>query len=154
MSLEFSAEYDWAPIITESGKQFDYPHSLGSRVKAEYNRPGIYRWRVLDSGKLSAVTIAEADNLTRAIAQFNEPAAPPLINRVKSVLSEHVFRGSEIYMDALVLKTVKIGGETLGPDSAREQDIRKLLEILLIREALKSGTRLLSTVQAKPSLGF
>ncbi len=152
--IQLSATYDWKPVVTESGKPFEYPGSLGGRVKGEFVRPALYRWRIQDSGKLAAVAIAECENLARTAALFNEPTAPQIINRLKSVLSEHVFRGNEIFLDALTLESLEIGGKSLGSEPLRDTGIRKLLETLLIREAQQAGIRLLSTAQEKPTLPF
>ena len=153
-SLQLSATYDWTPVITEAGKPLEYPGSLGSRVRGEYNRPTLYRWRVEDGGNLSAVAISECENLARTVALFNEPSPPQAINRMKSVLSEHVFRGSEIAMDVLVLSQFTFGGKDLGADALKQPDLRKLIETLLIHDARHSGIRLLSTAQEKPTLPF
>ena len=153
-TLQLNAVYDWSPVITESGKEFVYPTSLGNRVRGEYNRAAIYRWRIEDSGKISAVAIAECENLARTVALFNEPTAPQAINKLKSVLSEHVFRGSDITLDALNLTGFQFGGKEKGADALKETDLRKLLETLLIHDARQSGIRLLSTANEKPTLPF
>jgi hypothetical protein len=154
MTIELQAEYDWSPVMTESGKEFVYPTSLGNRVRGEYNRPAIYRWRIEDGGKISAAAIAECENLARTVALFNEPTAPQAINKLKSVLSEHVFRGSDIGLDVLNLSAFEFGGKDKGADALKESDLRKLLETLLIHDARLSGIRLLSTAQEKPTLPF
>ena len=154
MTIELHAEYDWSPVITESGKEFVYPTSLGNRLRGEYNRPAIYRWRIVDGGKISAAAIAECDNLARTVALFNEPTAPQGINKLKSVLSEHVFRGNDIGLDVLSLTAFVFGGKDRGADALRESDLRKLLETLLIHDARQSGIRLLSTAKEKPTLPF
>ena len=152
--LSLSATYDWKPVLTSAGKEFEYPGSLGTNLRGEYSHPALYRWRIQDSGKLVAVAISETDNLARTAALFNEPSAPQAINRLKSVLSEHVFRGNEIHLDLIALASFEIGGKSLGAQSLRDSDIRKLLETLLLHDAKQSGIRLLSTAQEKPTLPF
>src|SRR5687768_18520529 len=117
--LALSAAYDWKPVLTSAGKEFEYPGSLGTNLRGEYSHPALYRWRIQDAGKLTAVAIAETDNLARTAALFNEPSAPPAINRLKSVLSEHVFRGNEIHLDFMALESFEIGGRSLGAEDRK-----------------------------------
>jgi len=152
--LELNAAYDWKPVLTQAGKEFEYPGSLGTNLRGEYSHPALYRWRIQDDGKLEAVAIAETDNLARTVALFNEPTAPPAVNRLKSVLSEHVFRGNEIRLDVMALESFDIGGKSLSAESLSDTDIRKLLETLILHEAKRSGIRLLSAAQGKPTLPF
>src|SRR5688572_18706898 len=69
--LSVSAAYDWKPVLTNVGKEFEYPGSLGTNLRGEYSHPALYRWRIQDAGRLAAVAIAETDNLARTAALFN-----------------------------------------------------------------------------------
>ncbi len=147
--ISLQAEFDWTPVLDDSGEPYEYPGSMGFRIRADWERPALYRWRILREERVEAVAYGETDNLARTLAQFlNSAAPPPPIARVKSALSEQTLRGGRIYLDAMVPASLEIGGRSLGANSLSDANTRRILEQVLLYEARKSGIRLLNLSSA------
>ena len=143
-TLELRLNFGWAPVLGDDDEPYTFPSPLGFRIRSDWAKPAIYRWTVTIGGRVDAVHIGEADDLSRRIYQYLNPGASQHMNaRVKSALAQQALRGAEVTLAVLSLQECALNGVSFGKDALKDSGLRRTVENLLSYEARKSGIRTL-----------
>lgn len=138
--LEIS--FRWIPIQGLANAPYSFPQAVSLSLRKQYERPGIYRWRVEREGRVS-VYIGETENIVRRLTQYLKPGSTQITNRrLRDRLDYELHSGARISFDILLFDPFSINGYLYSTADLGSQEIRCFIENLLLSQLPRGTERL------------
>jgi hypothetical protein len=138
-------ELRWKDVESVSGTAYCFPSELSRYLKSHYDKPGIYRWAVLNSEeRLVEAYVGETESCKR-LYQYLRPGKKQQTNfRLKAELDRRVASGLNPRFQTLEFEHFRINGLLVDPTSLGNPHVRKLLEALAVNENRCIGCKVLN----------
>ena len=139
--------FEWEPVYQEKNTQYVFPNSITAFMKENYRKPTIYRWTIeRGEDEDSTFYIGEAVRLCpdRLLGYLSPGPTQQTNIRLNQLFYESMNNGATIKFEILKFTGSFINDLRLGEKDLARQDIRRLIERLLVTLYRSQGLDLLN----------
>jgi hypothetical protein len=144
--IEFKMAFEWEVVLSSDQDEYIFPNSITAYMKQKYRKPVIYRW-IIDRGQGErCYYIGEAirfcpDRLSSYL--FPGPSQQTNI-RLNRIFQEGIKNGASLRLEILRMSGAFVNDLDLEEKDLARQDIRRLIEKLLVTLYRNQGLDLLN----------
>jgi len=146
-TIEVNFAFEWEPVFQEQKIQYVFPNSTTEFMRKNYRKPAIYRWTIehIEDGD-SLFYIGEAVKLCPdRLSGYLSPGPTQQTNiRLNQLFHESIYNGATIKLEILKFTGSFVNDLRLGEKDLARQDIRRLIERLLVTLYRSQGLDLLN----------
>jgi len=147
-SIEVKVAFEWEAVLQTENQEYAFPNPITEFMKRHFKKPAIYRWVVertnVDDETL--IYIGEAARLCPdRLSGYLTPGPTQHTNiRLNRLFNECVAHGGRTKLEVLKLTGAFVNDLSLSENDLGRQDIRRLLEKLLVTLYRNQGVNLLN----------
>lgn len=145
-AIEAVFAFEWEPLLRDANEHYFFPSPITGFMKKNYRRPVIYRW-VIDYGQdENLYYIGETTKLCpERLSGYLSPGPSQQTNiRLNRQFHESISSGAKVSMELLKLNGSFLDDLEIQDADLKRQDVRRLIERLLIVLYRNRGLQILN----------
>jgi hypothetical protein len=147
-SIEAKVAFEWVAVLQAENEEYIFPNRITEFMRRHYSRPAIYRWIIARTGAddETLVYIGEASRLCPdRLSGYLDPGPAQQTNiRLSRQFHECAAQGSQVKLEILNLTGGLLNDLALSENDLKRQDVRRLVERLLVTLYRNRGVNLLN----------
>jgi len=147
-TVDASFVCQWVPVESSPGESYKFPEQITQYMRQKYRKAAVYRWKVMRPhyDDKPRFYIGESQRLCpERINGYLEPKPSQDTNkRVNRFFTECLASGHIVFLDILTLKGSFLNDMTFTDEDIERQDVRRLIERLLVALYRHHGVQLMN----------
>jgi len=144
--IEFKVAFDWEVVLASEKDEYKFPNPITSFMNQNYRKPVIYRWTMdREEGEKSLYIGETVRFCPDRLNGYLSPGSKQQTNiRLNQFFQEGVRNGANLKLEILKMSGAFVNDLDLQDKDLARQDIRRLIEKLLVTLYRNQGLDLLN----------
>ena len=144
--IEFKVAFDWEIVLASEKHDYKFPNPITDFMKQKYGKPVIYRWTIDRGENAKSFYIGETVKFCPdRLSDYLSPGPSQQTNiRLNQYFQEGVENGANLKLEILKMSGAFVNDLDLQDKDLKHQDIRRLIEKLLVTLYRNQGLDLLN----------